>query len=271
MLTKEKMNIPVMADLAAQGEKPEFLFWVGCAGAFDDRYKKATRAFASILNYLGTSYAVLGKEESCTGDPARRAGNEMLFQMQALQLIELFNAYEIQKIITVCPHCYNVFKNEYPELGGNYEVITYVDFLEKAITEGKLELNPEQFKGVRITYHDPCYLGRANDIFEAPRNILRLLNGELVEMERNRHFALCCGAGGGQYFKEAEKGDKEVFIERTEEALKTTPGIIATACPFCMTMITDGIKYKNRESEIKNYDIAELIALSLGNKIIKEQ
>ncbi len=259
------MNVPVMAELAARGENPEYLFWVGCAGAFDDRYKKVTKAFASILNYLGTSYAVLGTEETCTGDPARRAGNEMLFQMQALQLIELFETYEIKKIITICPHCYNVFKNEYPELGGHYEVISYVEFLESSIDNGDLKPNAGQFSGARITYHDPCYLGRANDIYDSPRKVIRALNGQLIEMERTRHLALCCGAGGGQMFKEAEKGDKEVFIERTEEALETSPEIIATACPFCMTMMTDGIKYKNRENEIKNYDIAELIALSLGN------
>jgi heterodisulfide reductase subunit D len=265
MSTKEKMNVPVMAELVAGGEQAEYLFWVGCAGAFDDRYKKVTKAFASILNHLGTSYAVLGTEETCTGDPARRAGNEMLFQMQALQLIELFEAYKIKKIITICPHCYNIFKNEYPELGGHYDVISYVDFLEAAIESGRLKPKTEKFSGVRITYHDPCYLARANDIYESPRKIIRAVNGQLIEMERNKHRALCCGAGGGQMFKEAEKGDKEVFLERTEEALETKPGIIATACPFCMTMMTDGIKYKNRENEIKNYDIAELIALSLGN------
>lgn len=253
-----------MAELAARGEKPEYLFWVGCAGAFDDRYKKVTKAFASILNHLGTSYAVLGTEETCTGDPARRAGNEMLFQMQALQLIELFEAYEIKKIITICPHCYNVFKNEYPELGGSYEVISYVDFLQSSIESGSLKPHTGQFSGARITYHDPCYLGRANEIYESPRKVIKALNGQLIEMERNKHLALCCGAGGGQMFKEAEKGDKEVFIERTEEAIKTNPEVIATACPFCMTMMTDGIKYKNRENDIKNYDIAELIALSLG-------
>lgn len=263
---KEKMIVPVMADLASRGEKPEYLFWVGCAGAFDDRYKKVTRAFASILNHLGTSYAVLGTEETCTGDPARRAGNEMAFQMQALQLIELFTAYDVKRIITICPHCYNVFKNEYPELGGQYEVISYIDFLESEILAGRLSPKKEILADVRITYHDPCYLGRANEIYEAPRRILKLLTGHLVEMERNRHFALCCGAGGGQMFKEAEKGDKEVFIERAEEALRTRAEVIATACPFCMTMMTDGIKYKNREEEIRNYDIAELLAQSIENR-----
>ncbi len=264
MTGKEKIDVPVMAELAARGEKPEYLFWVGCAGAFDDRYKKVTRAFASILNHMETSYAVLGTEESCTGDPARRAGNEMLFQMQALQLIDLFQSYAIQKIITICPHCYNVFKNEYPELGGSYDVISYVDFLDKALSEGKLKPDLSKYAGARITYHDPCYLARANDVTEPPRQTLRLLAGELIEMKRNRHFALCCGAGGGQMFKEAESGDKEIFIERTEEALDAQPDIIATACPFCMIMITDGLKYKNREEDVKNYDIAELIALALG-------
>ncbi len=265
MSTKEAIQVPVMANLAAEGKKPEYLFWVGCAGAFDDRYKKVTKAFAQILNHLGADYAVLGKEETCTGDPARRAGNEMLFQMQALQLIELFSAYEVKKIITICPHCYNVFKNEYPELGGTYEVISYVDFLEQEIENGQINVDAKIFSNTRITFHDPCYLGRANDIYEAPRRILRSVSGNLVEMVRNRHQALCCGAGGGQMFKEAEKGEKEVFIERTEEALRTEPNVIATACPFCMTMMTDGIKYKNRENEIKNYDIAEIIALALGN------
>jgi heterodisulfide reductase subunit D len=262
---KEILNVPVMADLASRSEKPEYLFWVGCAGAFDDRYKKVTRAFASILNHMGTSYAVLGKEEICTGDPARRAGNEMLFQMQALQLIELFAAYDIKKIITICPHCYNVFKNEYPELGGQYEVISYVDFLERAVSEGHVKADVKKFDRIRVTYHDPCYLGRGNDMYEAPRNLLRMLGAELVEMERNRKFALCCGAGGGQMFKEAEQGNKEVFIERTEEALQTNPDMIATACPFCMTMMTDGIKYKNKEDKVKNLDIAEFIALALNH------
>ncbi|MDO9580802.1 MAG: (Fe-S)-binding protein [Bacteroidales bacterium] len=258
-----KIDVPVMADLFAKGERSEYLFWVGCAGAFDDRYKKVVMAFAKILSYLNVSYAVLGKEETCTGDPARRAGNEMLYQMQALQIIEIFNMYEVKKIIAICPHCFNIFKNEYPDLGGNYEVINYLQFLNRNIESGKLKIDSASLKNVSITYHDPCYLGRANDIYNEPRSILKKLTGNLVEMHRNKSFALCCGAGGAQMFKEAEKGEKEIFIERTEDALKTEAKVIATACPFCMTMLTDGLKYKNREDEIKNLDIAELIAQSL--------
>lgn len=258
------IDVPVMADMAAAGKNPEYLFWVGCAGAYDDRYRKVTRAFTKILVHLEVDFAVLGSEETCTGDPARRAGNEMLYQMQAMQNIETFNAYEIKKIITICPHCYNIFKNDYPDLGGSYEVINYLELIEKFIESGRLKLPAIEDKGVRITYHDPCYLGRANDIYETPRKVLRSLSAGLIEMDRNRSFALCCGAGGAQMFKEAEKGDKEVFIERTEEALKTGASVIATACPFCMTMMTDGIKYKNREENVKNYDIAELVAESLG-------
>ncbi len=258
-----KIDIPVMADLFARGEKPEYLFWVGCAGAFDDRYKKVVRAFAKILTHLNVSYAVLGKEETCTGDPARRAGNEMLYQMQAMQVIEILKMYGVSKIITICPHCFNIFKNEYPDLGGNYEVINYLQFINNSIKEGRLIIDEKSLKNVRVTYHDPCYLGRANDIYEEPRAILKKLTGSLIEMERSKSFALCCGAGGAQMFKEAEKGDKEIFIERTEEALKTDAKVIATACPFCMTMLTDGLKYKNREEEIKNFDIAELIVQSL--------
>jgi heterodisulfide reductase subunit D len=258
-----KIEVPVMADLFARGEKPEYLFWVGCAGAFDDRYRKVVRAFARILTHLEISYAVLGKEETCTGDPARRAGNEMLYQMQALQVIELLKMYEVKKIITICPHCFNIFRNEYPDLGGNYEVINYLQFLNSHIEKGSLTIDKSSLDNLRITYHDPCYLGRANEIYEEPRAILSSLTGNLVEMERNKSFSLCCGAGGAQMFKEAEKGDREIFIERTEEALLTGAKVIATACPFCMTMMTDGLKYKNREEEIRNLDIAELIAQSL--------
>ncbi|HUS87630.1 MAG TPA: (Fe-S)-binding protein [Bacteroidales bacterium] len=258
-----KIEVPVMAELFARGEKPEYLLWVGCAGAFDNRYKKAVRAFTKILTHLKVSFAVLGKEESCSGDPARRAGNEMLYQMQALKNIEIFEAYEVKKIITVCPHCYNIFRNEYPDLDGNYEVINYLQLIKRFIDEGKLNLDSSVLGAELITYHDPCYLGRANDIYDEPRAILGTLTNNLKEMARNRRSALCCGAGGAQMFKEAEPGDKEVFMERTEDALKTGANLIATACPFCMTMLTDGLKYKNKEKEIKNFDIAELIVQAL--------
>lgn len=259
-----KIEIPVMAELYARGEKPEYLFWVGCSGAFDDRYRKVARAFTKILVHLGTSFAVLGLEETCTGDPARRAGNEMLYQMQALQNINLFKSYGIEKILTICPHCYNIFKNEYPDLGGDYEVVSYVHFLDEMIESGKLKPGREIFTDTKLTYHDPCYLGRANGIYEAPRNILKVLSNQFTEMHRTRSSALCCGGGGAQMFKEAEPGAKEVYMERTEDVLKTGAEVVATACPFCMNMITDGIKYKNAESGVRNLDIAELIAASLN-------
>ena len=249
-----------MAELASRGESPEILFWVGCAGAFDDRYKKVTKAFVRILDNVGIKYAVLGQEESCTGDPARRAGNEFLFQMQALSNIQILNGYEIKKIVTACPHCFNTMKNEYPELGGNYEVIHHSTFLQQLIDEGKVKLKGGgKFKGKKITYHDSCYLGRGNDIYEAPREVLKALDSSLVEMKRSRSKGLCCGAGGAQMFKDAEPGDKEVNIERTEEALATGADIIASACPFCMTMMSDGIKIKEKEDEVKVLDLAELI------------
>ena len=263
-MDNKKIEVPVMADLFARGEKPEYLFWVGCAGAFDDRYKKVTRAFAKILTHLDISYAVLGKEESCTGDPARRAGNEMLYQMQALQNIELFRQYDVKKIMTICPHCYNIFKNEYPDLGGNYEVVSYVHFLDRMISEGKLKISNPCYSNMKVTYHDPCYLGRANNIYEEPRNILKNLSSHFTEMRRNHSSSLCCGGGGGQMFKEAEPGKKEVYTERTEDVLQTGASVVATACPFCMNMITDGIKYKNKETEVRNMDIAEMIAVSLN-------
>jgi Fe-S oxidoreductase/nitrate reductase gamma subunit len=258
-----EFQVPVFSELPAGKEKPEYLFWVGCAGAFDDRYKKVVKAFAVILNKLNVSYAVLGREETCTGDPARRAGNEMLYQMQALQVIEILKGYNVKKIITTCPHCFNVFKNEYPDLGGNYEVINYLQLINRNIKEGRLKPGRQSLKDTGITFHDPCYLGRANDIYSEPRSIVEYLTDNYVEMKRHKSFALCCGAGGGQMFKEAEKGDKEIFIERTEEALTTGAKVIATACPFCMTMITDGLKYKNKEEEIKNLDIAELVAKAM--------
>ncbi|MBI9053826.1 MAG: (Fe-S)-binding protein [Bacteroidales bacterium] len=260
---KRKIEVPVMADLFAKGEKPEYLLWVGSAGAFDDRYKKVTRAFIKILTHLNVSYAVLGVEESSSGDVARRAGNEMLFQMQAMTNIEIMNSYEVKKIITCDPHAFNTFKNEYPEYEGNYEVLHHTQFLQQQISEGKLKIDSELFKGKTLTYHDPCYLGRANGEYDAPREVLDAIPSTKVEMKRNKSNALCCGAGGGQMFKEAEKGDKEVFIERTEDALATNPDIIVTACPYCMVMMTDGLKYKNKEEEIKNFDIAELIEQTL--------
>jgi Fe-S oxidoreductase len=259
-----KVEVPLMAEFAARGEVPQYLLWVGSAGAFDDRYKRVSRAFVKLLAYLKTSYAVLGTEESSSGDVARRAGNEMLFQMQALMNIEIFEAYGVMKILTCDPHAYNTFKNEYPDLGGDYEVIHHTQFIRDRIKDGELKIPAEALKDLRITYHDPCYLGRANGEYNAPRQVLEALSAVKREMKRNRSFALCCGAGGGQMFKEAEKGDKEVFIERTEEALETGADIIATACPYCMVMMTDGLKYKNREDTIKNYDIAELVVMALG-------
>ncbi len=256
------LEVPTMADKMAEGKTPEYLFWVGSAGAFDDRYKKVSREFIKILNHLGVDYAVLGTEETDSGDVARRAGNEMLFQMQAMMNIEVLNGYEVKKIITCDPHDYNTFKNEYPEFGGKFEVMHHSQFLAQKIKEGKLKLNGT-FEGQKITFHDPCYLGRANGEYAAPREVLNALSAQNVEMARCKSFALCCGAGGGQMFKEAEKGDKEVFIERIEDAIKTKADIVATACPFCMVMMTDGIKYKNKEEEMKNYDIAELVSQSL--------
>lgn len=252
-------NVPIMADLAASGKYPEYLFWVGCAGAFDARYKKVTVAFARLLNHANVDFAILGSEETCNGDPARRAGNEMLFQMQALKVIEILSQYQVKKIITCCPHCFNIFKNEYPDLGGHYEVIHHSQFLQELLDNGRLKVDKQVLKNQSLVYHDPCYLGRGNNIYEPAREVNNALGTTNVEMPRNRSKALCCGAGGAQMFKESEPGHKEVNVERTEEALKTKAGIIATSCPFCMTMITDGLKFKGKEDEVKNYDIAELL------------
>lgn len=247
--------------MIAAGETPEILFWVGCAGSFDDRAKKITKAIVKILNHCNVKFAVLGTEESCTGDPAKRAGNEFLFQMQAMMNIQVLNGYEVKKIVTGCPHCFNTLKNEYPELGGNYEVIHHTQLLEQLFKEGKIQIKGGgEFKGKKITFHDPCYLGRANDVYEAPREVLQKLDAELVEMKRCKTKGLCCGAGGAQMFKEAEKGDKEINVERTEDALETKSQVIATGCPFCNTMMTDGVKHFNKENEIKVMDIAEMIA-----------
>lgn len=259
------MNIPTLIELTARGETPDILFWVGCAGSYDDRYKRVTRAFAKILIAANVKFAVLGPEETCTGDPARRAGNEFLFQMQALNNIQLLNGYGVKKIVTACPHCFNTLKNEYPELGGNYQVVHHTQFLQQLIDEGKIKLtDAKQFNGRKITYHDSCYLGRANGIYQAPRAVLEALDADLVEMKRCRTRGLCCGAGGAQMFKDAEKGKKEINIERAEEALNTGATTIAVACPFCMTMITDGVKAKEKEQQVKVKDIAELIAEAQG-------
>ena len=254
------VKVRTMAEMAASGEQPEVLFWVGCAGAFDDRYVKVTQDFVKILTSVGIKFAVLGKEETCTGDPARRAGNEFLFQMQAKTNIEVLNGYGVKRIVTACPHCFNTFKNEYPDLGGHYEVLHHSTFLQQLLSGGKLKVKGGDFKGKMITYHDSCYLGRGNDIYEAPRDLLKELDANLVEMKRSRSRGLCCGAGGAQMFKDAEKGDKEVNVERTEDALETKANVIATACPFCMTMMTDGVKHFNKEDEMKVLDIAEIVA-----------
>jgi len=255
------MAVKTVAELFASGQSPEILFWVGCAGSFDQRAQKITKAFASILDRVGINYAILGKEESCTGDPVRRAGNEFMFQMMAYQNIQVLNNYGIKKIVTACPHCFNIIKNEYADLGGNYEVIHHTAFLQQLIDEGRIKLRDGGvFKGKRITYHDSCYLGRANNIYEAPRKVLEALDAELVEMKRCRSKGLCCGAGGAQMFKEEEKGETRVNVERSQEAIETGASVIASACPFCNTMLTDGVKLAEKEENVQVLDIAEIVA-----------
>lgn len=251
--------------MAAKDETPDTLFWVGCAGSFDERAQKITRDICKILQHVGINFAILGTEESCTGDPAKRAGNEFLFQMQAMTAIQVLDGYEIKKIVTGCPHCFNTIKNEYPNLGGNYEVIHHSQLIQQLIDEGKLKAEGgESFKGKKITFHDPCYLGRANGVYEAPRKALEILDAELVEMKRCKSNGLCCGAGGGQMFKEPEKGTKDINIERIDEALALQPNIVASSCPFCMTMLSDGIKNFNKEEEVKVLDIAEITVRANG-------
>lgn len=256
----DNFKVPTMTSYLAEGKQPEVLFWVGCAGSFDDRAKKITKAFVKILNNTNVDFAVLGTEEGCTGDPAKRAGNEFLFQMQAMTNIEVLNGYEVKKIVTACPHCFNTIKNEYPSLGGNYEVLHHTQFLKHLLDEGRLKVEGGKFKGKRITYHDPCYLGRANGEYEAPRDLLRKLEVELIEMKACKSKGLCCGAGGAQMFKDAEKGDKEVNILRTEQAVEVKPEVIAAGCPFCNTMMTDGVKNKDKQDEIEVLDVVEMIA-----------
>jgi heterodisulfide reductase subunit D len=257
----EPLNVPTMADMLASGNEPEILFWVGCAGSFDERAQRITRAICKILQHTGIRYAVLGTEESCTGDPAKRAGNEFLFQMQALANIDVLNAYKVKKIVTGCPHCFNTIKNEYPGLGGSYEVIHHTQLIQQLIDEGRLKTdNGESFKGKKITFHDPCYLGRGNKVYEAPRRALEVLDADLAEMKRCKANGLCCGAGGAQLFKEPEPGTKDINVERVEEAMALKPDVIAAACPFCMTMLRDGVKHLDKEQEVEVLDIAEITA-----------
>jgi heterodisulfide reductase subunit D len=258
------MNVPILSDEIAKGNSPDVLFWVGCAGSFDQRAQSITKAFVSILNKVGINYAILGSEEMCTGDPARRAGNEFMFQMMAYQNINLLNQYNVKKIITACPHCFNTLKNEYPDLGGSYDVVHHSSFLQDLLDQGKIIIKEGgAFKGKKITYHDSCYLGRSNGIYEAPRKVIEALDAELVEMKRCKSNGLCCGAGGSQMFKEEEAGNTRINWERTEEAVQSSAEVIAAACPFCNTMLTDGIKVKEKENDIKVLDIAELIAQSI--------
>ena len=254
------MLVPTLAELTAEGKKPEVLFWVGCAGSFDERAKKITKSFVKILHKAGVSFAVLGTEESCTGDPAKRSGNEFLFQMQAMANIEVMNAYQVTRIVTTCPHCFNTLKNEYPSLGGKYQVMHHTTFINTLLKRGKFSISGSAYKGKRITYHDPCYLGRANQIYQAPRDLIQKLDAELVEMKNCKSMGLCCGAGGAQMFKEPEKGNKDINIKRTEQALETQPEIIAAGCPFCNTMMSDGVKNKEKEDQVRVQDIAELIS-----------
>lgn len=259
------MKVPILAELFAEGKSPEILFWVGCAGSFDQRAQKITKAFAMILDKVAINYAILGKEEMCTGDPVRRAGNEFMFQMMAFQNIQILNNYGIKKIVTACPHCFNIIKNEYPALGGNYEVIHHTVFLQQLIDEGKIKLKDGGvFKGKKITYHDSCYLGRANNIYEAPRKVLEAFDAELIEMKRCKTKGFCCGAGGAQMFKEEEKGTIRVNNERSNEAIGTSANVIAAACPFCNTMLTDGVKLAEKEDAVKVLDVAEMVAASLA-------
>ncbi len=256
-------KVKTLAEMMGAGEEAEILFWVGCAGSFDERAQKITKAVAKLLHHAGIKFAILGSEEACNGDPAKRAGNEFLFQMMAMQNISTMNGYGVKKIVTACPHCFNILKNEYPALGGNYEVIHHTTLINQLLENGKLSISGGAFKGQRITYHDSCYLGRANDIYEAPREVIAKLDAELVEMKRSKANGLCCGAGGAQMFKDAEKGDKEVNIERADDMLETGAPIVAAACPFCMTMLRDGIKHHNKEEQVQVLDVAELVARAM--------
>jgi Fe-S oxidoreductase len=251
-----ELKIKTMAEFQAEGSMPEFLFWVGCAGSFDDRQKKVTRAFCEILQRIEISFAVLGTEESCTGDPARRAGNEFLFQMQALTNIEVLNMYGVKKIVTACPHCFNTLKNDYPSLGGSYDVIHHSELLAEFIQSGKIQIQAEP---ETVAYHDSCYLGRANGVYEAPREIIAGLQKEVKELKSCRTKGLCCGAGGAQVFKEPEPGQIDIQVKRTEEIIESGAKKLAIACPFCMVMIQDGLNKSGHEASIQVVDLAELV------------
>lgn len=259
----EQLKVKTMQEFMAEGKQPEILFWVGSAGSYDDRAKKISRAFVKLLNKANVDFAVLGQEESSTGDVAKRAGNEFLFQMQAMMNIQLLNGYEVKRIVTCDPHSFNTLKNEYPGLGGTYDVVHHTQYLKELIDQGRLTLQGETYKGKRITFHDPCYLGRGNSVYEAPREVLAKTNAELVEMKRHKARALCCGAGGAQMFKEPEKGDMDINVLRTKDALETKSNIIATGCPYCNTMMTDGIKAHEKEDSVTVLDVAELLANSI--------
>ncbi|MFZ1704252.1 MAG: (Fe-S)-binding protein [Saprospiraceae bacterium] len=255
----EGKQVKTMAEMTAEGLQPEVLFWVGCAGSYDARAQKVTKAFATILQQCGVSFAILGNEEQCTGDPARRAGNEFIFQMLAIQNIQTLNMYSVTRIVTACPHCFNTLKNEYPALGGHYEVVHHTQFLQELLDDGRLSIKGGAWKGKKITYHDSCYLGRVNGIYEAPRALLEALEVDLIEMKRCKTKGLCCGAGGAQMFKEDEPGDKRINVERAEEAIETGVSTVATNCPFCLTMMTDGMKASEKQDDVLVYDISEMI------------
>ena len=259
------MNIPTLKELNEKGIEPEILFWVGCAGSFDDRAKKITKSFVRLLNKAEVSFGVLGVEESCTGDPAKRAGNEFLFQMQAVSNIEVINSYSIKKIVTTCPHCFNTIKNEYPSLGGSYDVIHHTQLLDQLIKDGRIKVEKDLYKGKKITFHDPCYLGRANKEYTAPRSLINSVKADLKEMKSCKEKALCCGAGGAQMFKESEKGNQEINIKRTKQAINTNAKIIAAGCPFCNTMLSDGIKSESENLDVKVMDISEIIDDSIAD------
>ncbi|MCF8237818.1 MAG: (Fe-S)-binding protein [Saprospiraceae bacterium] len=255
---EEQLHIKTLADWSAAGERPEYLFWVGCAGSYDARAQKVTIDFCKILYHAGVTFGILGNEEACTGDPARRAGNEFVFQMLALQNIQTLNGYGVTKIVATCPHCFNTLKNEYPELGGTYEVVHHTQLLNHLLQSGALNMAANESSGP-ITYHDSCYMGRINGEYDAPRQVLEHLKGEIVEMNRIKSNGLCCGAGGGQMWKEDEPGDKRINVERAQEALQTGAKTVAVNCPFCLTMMSDGIKAEDKQDDVMVFDLAELI------------